>query len=59
MKKSEIIECEKRLQEAMLSSDVTALDELIDDDLIFVDHFGQILTKENDLETTVWSVKLF
>ncbi|RAP23549.1 hypothetical protein C2W64_03060 [Brevibacillus laterosporus] len=26
------------------------LDKLIDDDLIFVNHFGQILSKETDIE---------
>lgn len=33
-----------------MTSGVKALDELIDQDLIFVNHFGQILTKEADLE---------
>lgn len=41
---------EKRLREAMLAGDVTSLDNLINDNLIFVNHFGQILTKEADIE---------
>ncbi|CAM3231504.1 nuclear transport factor 2 family protein [Paenibacillus lupini] len=45
-----IIACEERLRSAMLSSNVEVLDELIADDLIFVNHFGEILSKEMDLK---------
>jgi predicted RNA-binding protein len=45
-----IISCEERLREAMLSSNVILLGELIADDLIFVNHLGHILTKEMDIE---------
>lgn len=45
-----IIACEERLRTAMLSSDVELLDELIADDLIFVNHLGQVLSKEMDIE---------
>ena len=34
----------------MLSSNVELLDELIADDLIFVNHLGQVLSKEMDIE---------
>ncbi|MGE7946017.1 nuclear transport factor 2 family protein [Lysinibacillus sp. NPDC093688] len=50
MKREFIIEYEERLRQAMLNGDVKALEELIDDNLIFVNHFGQILTKEADIE---------
>ncbi|TKH46794.1 nuclear transport factor 2 family protein [Paenibacillus sp. FSL R10-2782] len=50
MQKNHIIESEEKLRKAMLSSDVKVLDELIYDDLIFVNHFGQMLDKEADLE---------
>ncbi|MCM3789017.1 nuclear transport factor 2 family protein [Domibacillus indicus] len=49
-KKTMVVEHEERLRQAMLTSNVKALDELIDHDLIFVNHFGQVLTKEADLE---------
>lgn len=50
MKKDLIVSYEERLRQAMLQSDVSALDELIHDDLAFVNHFGHILTKTDDLE---------
>lgn len=50
MDETKIIACEERLRTAMLSSNVEVLDELIADDLIFVNHFGQILSKETDIE---------
>lgn len=34
----------------MLIRDIKIPDDLIDDNLIFVNHFGQILTKEADIE---------
>lgn len=34
----------------MLTSDVDALDQLIADDLVFTNHFGQLLTKQLDLD---------
>ena len=51
MDETQIIQYEEMLRKAMLSSDVKVLGELIHDDLIFVNHFGQILTKEADIET--------
>ncbi|MGG3452254.1 nuclear transport factor 2 family protein [Domibacillus aminovorans] len=50
MEETLIIEHEEMLRKAMLSSNLKTLDELIHDDLIFVNHFGQILTKEADIE---------
>lgn len=50
MDETKIISCEELLRTAMLSSNVELLDELIADDLIFVNHFGQILSKETDIE---------
>ncbi|WP_226001742.1 nuclear transport factor 2 family protein [Paenibacillus sp. BJ-4] len=50
MQNNQIIEYEEKLRKAMLASDVKMLDELIHDNLIFVNHFGQMLNKEADLE---------
>jgi len=46
----QIEECEERLKQAMLQSDVSALDELLAPDLIFTNHLGQLMTKQDDLE---------
>jgi ketosteroid isomerase-like protein len=40
---------EARLRQAILGGDVDALDQLIADDLIFVGHLGQLISKEMDL----------
>lgn len=42
---------EERLRLAMLASDVKTLDELISTDLIFTNHLGQLLGKQDDLES--------
>ncbi|MEK4487017.1 nuclear transport factor 2 family protein [Psychrobacillus sp. FSL H8-0484] len=47
MEENLIIEHEEMLRKAMLSSNLKTLDQLIHDDLIFVNHFGQILTKRS------------
>ena len=47
--KSQIEECEKRLRQAMLQSDLAALDALLAPDLIFTNHLGQVMTKADDL----------
>ncbi len=44
-----IEEQESRLREAMLAGDVESLDALIADDLVFVSHLGNIVTKEMDI----------
>jgi hypothetical protein len=46
---AQILDAEDRLRAAMLSSDVGALDTLLAPDLIFTNHLGQLLGKENDL----------
>lgn len=45
----DIKQYEESLRQAMLTSDVDALDRLIADDLLFVTHFGQIIGKADDL----------
>lgn len=42
--------CEERLRQAMLHSDVSTLDELLADDLLFTNHLGQLMTKQDDLK---------
>jgi ketosteroid isomerase-like protein len=42
---------EERLRLAMLASDCDALDALISPDLLFTNHFGYVLGKEEDLES--------
>ena len=44
-----IAQFEAALRTAMLANDVEALDELLDDDLVFTAPNGQILSKEDDL----------
>ena len=46
---NQIAVAEERLRLAMLASDVSALDELISSDLIFTNHLGQVLGKQDDL----------
>jgi ketosteroid isomerase-like protein len=44
-----IVNAEARLRTAMLQSDIGALDELLAPELIFTNHLGHLLNKENDL----------
>lgn len=46
---TQIADAEDRLRAAMLCSDVVALDELLAPELIFTNHLGQLLGKEDDL----------
>jgi hypothetical protein len=46
---AQIAEAEDQLRTAMLSSDVAALNELLTEDLIFTNHLGQLLGKNDDL----------
>jgi ketosteroid isomerase-like protein len=46
---AQIVDAEERLRTAMLSSDVSTLDELLAPELIFTNHLGQLLGKEDDL----------
>ena len=50
MKDIEIETLEENLQQAMLSSDVQVLDELIADDMVFTMHTGLVVDKQYDLE---------
>ena len=45
----QIRQCEHQLRQAMLASDVEALEALLDDDLVFTSHLGQVLGKSDDL----------
>ena len=46
----QIIECEKRLLEALITGDINVLDELLHNNLIFNIPTGQTITKEMDIE---------
>ena len=46
---TEIVEVERRLQEAMLKSSVEELENLLADDLLFTNHMGVVTTKEADV----------
>lgn len=46
----QIIECEKRLLEALKTGDIKVLDELLHENLIFNIPTGQTITKEMDIE---------
>ena len=49
---NEIIkEYEKRLMDAMKNDDIDELSQLLSDDLKFVNHFGQFISKNDDLES--------
>jgi len=50
MNNETIITLEKKLESAMLTSDVEILDKLLDDRLVFTNHVGQQTTKQMDLE---------
>jgi len=45
----QIVEVEDQLRTAMLNSDVAVLNELLAPDLIFTNHLGQLLGKDDDL----------
>ncbi|MDC0612013.1 nuclear transport factor 2 family protein [Vibrio sp.] len=46
----QVVEAENQLCNAMLQSDMQVLDELLSDDLTFTNHFGAVLTKQDDIE---------
>lgn len=46
---AQISELEERLRRAMFRSEADVLDELIAPDLIFTNHLGQLVTKQEDL----------
>jgi len=45
-----VVKLEERLERAMRTSDVPALDELLADDLLFTNHQGLMVTKQEDLD---------
>lgn len=45
----EILKLEEQIVAAILSSDVEVLDQLLHDQLVFVNHLGMTLSKEQDL----------
>ncbi|MFZ0273541.1 MAG: nuclear transport factor 2 family protein [Acidobacteriaceae bacterium] len=49
MTEAEVLIAEERLRSAMLRSDVVVLDELLAPELIFTNHLGRVLGKEDDL----------
>ncbi|MEJ2635365.1 MAG: nuclear transport factor 2 family protein [Calditrichia bacterium] len=50
MDNEKIAVLEDQLKSAMLNSDVSVLDELLADGLIFTNHLGQVTSKEDDIE---------
>ncbi|MFL5730344.1 MAG: nuclear transport factor 2 family protein [Cytophagaceae bacterium] len=49
--KQEIIRVENELLEAIKSSDIKTLDQLLHDDLLFIAPGGQVVTKQLDLDS--------
>jgi len=47
--KAEIEDHEVRLKQAMLQSDISILDKLLSPELVFTNHLGQLMTKDDDL----------
>ncbi|RCJ42006.1 hypothetical protein A6770_35565 [Nostoc minutum NIES-26] len=45
-----IEQLEERLRQAMLKNDVSTLEELIANDLVFTTHTGELIDKQTDLE---------
>lgn len=50
MKNQQILALEDLLKTAMVNSDTIVLDQILDDNLIFTNHLGQIMSKNDDLE---------
>ena len=49
MNQARVIEYEEMLRSAMLSNNIELLEELLSDELIFVNHLGQWLSKQEDI----------
>ncbi|AXB31745.1 nuclear transport factor 2 family protein [Vibrio campbellii] len=45
----EVINAEHRLKASMVSSDLAVLDELLADNLVFINHFGHRVSKQEDI----------
>lgn len=55
-----IKDCEERLRTAMINDDCMELDKLMSDDMKFISHMGQIVTKEDDINAhrnSLFSIK--
>jgi len=48
--KNKIADLEEELKIAMCNSDIAKLDELLARDLIFTNHLGQVVSKEQDID---------
>lgn len=46
---TEIETAEAALRQAMMASDVSTLEQLLSDDLVFTNHLGQRMSKQDDL----------
>lgn len=46
--KKDIVEAEESLKLAMISSDIEILNQLLSEHLIFTNHLGQIISKNDD-----------
>lgn len=42
---------EERLRLAMMSHDIEELDKLLSDNLVFINHFGQFVSKDDDISS--------
>lgn len=47
--KTQIINAEERLRQAMLASDVSVLNELLASEIIITSHLGELLGKQDDI----------
>ncbi len=50
MSSEHILVLEEQLRMSMINSDLSALDQLLADDLIFTNHLGHVMSKQDDLE---------
>lgn len=48
--KDQILEAEENLRYAMIHSDLVALNELLAPELLFTNHLGQLVNKQQDIE---------
>jgi len=46
---TQIENCEQRLLQAILKSDITVLDELLSPELLFINHLGHVMSKQDDI----------
>lgn len=46
---NEILKLEEKIVDAIVRSDVEVLDQLLHDELVFVNHLGMIISKKDDL----------